>query len=407
MRCKAAILFALTSLILLSGCSVQTDAENETEAEQGLFERKNLASTQADNTQLPRKAEHAFARTALSCINRQYPNKISHVMESAEDVAEPVELTPVFYGCFDWHSAVHGHWLLTRLWGQNLVPEMDMEIQTALDGNFTEQKIAGEVAYFEAGDRAAFERPYGLAWFLQLMAELHEISNSDGPKAEKAKVWLSRLQPLEEIVVSRINDWIPKLAYPIRLGTHNQSAFAFGLFIDWARSTENPTFEKLIVDKTLAFHSDETNCPLSYEPSGEDFLSPCLMTADLMRRVLPQSEFSSWLSDFLPQIPTSGDADWITIGIVKDATDGKLVHLDGVNLSRAWALEGIASALPEDDLRRPSLLAAAKIHGEAGEKSVSTPHYSGSHWLASFATYLRTMRGISKDEEPTEPDVSE
>ncbi len=409
MHFEARILSAMAPLILLAGCSVQSNGEGapESEEEQGLFERKNIAPNPVESGQSPRKIEHAFARTALSCINKQYPNKISHVLSSAADVAEPVNLTPVFYGCFDWHSAVHGHWLLTRLWGQDLVPDMDAEIETALDGNFTEEKIAGEIAYFQTEGRASFERPYGLAWFLQLTAELNEIAKGKGSKAEKAKIWLERFQPLEAIIVNRISDWIPKLAYPIRLGTHNQSAFAFGLFIDWARSTGNASFEKLISEKSLEFHKNDKNCPLSYEPSGEDFLSPCLMTADLMRRVLPPIEFSSWLSEFLPQIPTDGRADWLSVGVVKDATDGKLVHLDGVNLSRAWALEGIASALPEDDKRRPSLLAAATVHGDAGEKSVSTPHYAGSHWLASFATYLRTKRGIVNSDETTKLEVAQ
>lgn len=407
MQLKTVILSTLTSLVLLNGCSVQPNEQDVPEEEQGLFERKNIAPNPEENQQSPRKPEHAFARTALSCVNKQYPNKISHVMSSAEDVAEPVNLTPVFYGCFDWHSAVHGHWLLTRLWGKNLVPDMDTEIETALDGNFTEEKIAGEIAYFQVEGRASFERPYGLAWFLQLTAELREISTGEGPKAEKAKTWLERFQPLETIIVQRISDWLPKLAYPIRLGTHNQSAFAFGLFIDWARSNENSTFEKLVVDKSSEFHKDDKNCPLSYEPSGEDFLSPCLMTADLMRRVMPPSDFALWLSEFLPQIPTDASADWLSIGVVNDATDGKLVHLDGVNLSRAWALEGIASALPDDDPRRASLLEAAKIHGDAGEKSVSTPHYAGSHWLASFATYLRTKRGIVVGDALTEPEPAE
>jgi Protein of unknown function (DUF2891) len=393
---KAVILLAIAPLTILAGCSVQSNGEDGAPEEQGLFERKNIAPDLGEVTQPPAKAEHAFARTALSCINKQYPNKISHVLSSSEDVSEPAKLTPVFYGCFDWHSAVHGHWLLTRLWGQNLVPDMDAEIEAALEANFSAEKIAGEIAYFNGEDRASFERPYGLAWFLQLTAELYEISRGKGPKAEKAKGWLKRLRPLESIIEERISGWIPNLAYPIRLGTHNQSAFAFGLFIDWARSDGNTSFENLISKKALGFHKNDKNCPLSYEPSGEDFLSPCLMTADLMRRVLTPSEFGSWLAEFLPQIPTDGRSDWLAIGVVNDPTDGKLVHLDGLNLSRAWALEGIASALPEGDARQPALLAAAKIHGDAGEKSVSTPHYSGSHWLASFATYLRTKRGIAE-----------
>ncbi|MEP2101194.1 MAG: DUF2891 domain-containing protein [Parasphingorhabdus sp.] len=405
--------FLLSLTIIMSSCSVSNDEGQRDTSEQGYFERKNVAPNPADNSQSPRKPEHAYARIALDCVNKQYPNKISHVMSSASDVQEPVRLTPVFYGCFDWHSAVHGHWLLTRLWGNGSVPEMDDEIAAALSSNFTAEKIAGEVAYFNSGGRASFERPYGLAWFLQLTAELTEIASRDDTKAEQAQIWLDRLKPLESVIKDRIITWVPKLAYPIRLGTHNQSAFAFGLFLDWAWITGDDQMAKLIADKSQAFHSGDRNCPIAYEPSGEDFLSPCLMEADLMRRILTATEFAEWLTAFLPDIPTDGSADWLAVGIVNDPTDGKLVHLDGVNLSRAWALEGIATALPDGDARKASLLASAKLHGDAGEESVRTPHYAGSHWLASFATYWRTERGLNREpaasnqQEEVPPSASE
>lgn len=379
----------------LAGCSVAQEDENQSSQERGVFERRNTAPDPADNGLAPRKAEQAYARIALNCINKQYPNKISHVLNSAADVAEPAKLTPVFYGCFDWHSSVHGHWLLTRLWGQDLVPEMDEEIAAALAANFTAEKIAGELEYFKGADRTAFERPYGIAWFLQLTTELREIADGKDSKAEQAKTWLTRLEPLEAVVVGNIKDWLPKLAYPIRLGTHNQSAFAFGLFLDWAARSGDSEMASLVRNKALSFHRNDQNCPMAYEPSGEDFLSSCLMVADLMRRVMDEREYANWLSDFLPEIPTDGSGDWLAVGIVNDPTDGKLVHLDGLNLSRAWALEGMASALPANDKRRASLLASANLHGNSGEESVRTPHYSGSHWLASFATYWRTRRGIS------------
>jgi hypothetical protein len=391
-----ALMFAM-----LAGCSVAEEDNGQSSQERGVFERKNVAPDPADNSQTPRKAEYAYARIALNCINKQYPNKISHVLNSAVDVAEPSKLTPVFYGCFDWHSAVHGHWLLTRLWGQDLVPDMDEEISAALAANFTAEKIAGELTYFNGDDRKAFERPYGIAWFLQLTTELREIAGGDGGKAEQAKAWLARLEPLEAVIVGNIKDWLPKLAYPIRLGTHNQSAFAFGLFLDWAERSGDDGMASLVRNKALSFHRKDQNCPMAYEPSGEDFLSSCLMVADLMRRVMDDGEYASWLSGFLPEIPTDGSDDWLAVGIVNDPTDGKLVHLDGLNLSRAWALEGMASALPADDRRRASLLASATLHGNSGERSVSTPHYSGSHWLASFATYWRTRRGINTSGSPS------
>lgn len=330
-----------------------------------------------------------FARLALDCVHREYPNKISHVLLSDEDARPPRELTPAFYGCFDWHSSVHGHWLLTRI--LNVAPGSTLreEIRTSLAESFTPQNIEGELAYYTGEDRASFERPYGIAWFLQLIAELEE---SDDPQLGE---WRETLRPLEEAIVANTMDWLPKLSYPIRLGTHNQTAFAFGLMLDYARTVGDEALEETLTGKIRGFHMEDTDCPIGYEPSGEDFLSPCLMEADLMRRILGPEEFSAWLTDFLPGLPEDGSADWLEPGIVLDPSDGKLVHLDGVDLSRAWALEGIAAGLPDGDPRRASLLAAAELHAETGVAAVSDVHYSGSHWLASFATYLKTRRGLT------------
>lgn len=330
-----------------------------------------------------------FAHMALSCVHRQYPNKISHVLNSDADARTPKELTPAFYGCFDWHSSVHGHWLLVRLMKTDPASPFVPTIMDALNKSFTPENMAGEVAYYGAEGRNAFERPYGIAWYLQLVAELAE---SDYPTHQ---AWRETLRPLEEAIVKKVSAWLPNLAYPVRLGTHNQTAFAFGLMLDYARTVGNTAFEAQLTDKILAFHAADKDCPIGYEPSGEDFLSPCLMEADLMRRVMGEREFAVWLGRFLPRIPRGGRADWLAPAIVKDATDGKLVHLDGVNLSRAWALEGIASALPDGDPRIKALLAAADIHKEAGVAAVNDDHYAGSHWLASFATYLTTKRGIA------------
>jgi len=331
-----------------------------------------------------------FARLALDCVHREYPNKVSHVLNDDTDARPPSSLYPVFYGCFDWHSSVHGHWLLVRL--LRTVPEAGMpaglrgEIENALDRSFTADGIAGEVAYFQAEGRSSFERPYGVAWFLQLTTELREWDDT------RSAAWLETLLPLESIIVAQLKSWLPKLAYAIRLGTHNQSMFAFGLILDWARASGDEEMARLVTERSLAFHRDDRNCPLAYEPSGEDFLSPCLMEADLMRRILEPRDFSAWLDGFLPQIPRDGRGDWLAVGIVNDPSDGKLVHLDGVNLSRAWNLRNIAAALPESDPRVPALLAAADLHAKTGISSVSGEHYEGGHWLASFATYLVTRR---------------
>jgi hypothetical protein len=334
---------------------------------------------------------HRFARLALDCVHREYPNKIAHVLNEDADARTPSSLHPVFYGCFDWHSSVHGHWLLVRL--LRTVPAKDWpegmqdEIVAALNRSFTPPGVREEVAYFMAENRKSYERPYGVAWFLQLTAELREWQDP------RARAWLETLRPLETVIVDQVKDWLPKLAYAIRLGTHNQSMFAFGLMLDWARGAGDTGMTQLIRERSLAFHRGDRNCPLDYEPSGEDFLSPCLMEADLMRRILPQDEFAAWLGEFLPGIPRDGRSDWLEPGVVMDPSDGKLVHLDGVNLSRAWNLENIARALPDSDPRRAALLASGRVHAEAGIASVSAEHYEGSHWLASFATYLVTRRG--------------
>ena len=331
-----------------------------------------------------------FVRLALDCVHREYPNKIAHVLNGPGDAGTPSQLYPVFYGCFDWHSSVHGHWMLVRWLRLGVLPaETNAEITAALERSFTAAGVAAEVAYFEAENRKSFERPYGTAWFLQLMTELREW---DDPRAA---AWRATLQPLEDVIVRLTRAWLPNLLYPIRLGTHNQSMFAFGLMLDWAAAAGDADFADQLRRKTLAFHGADRDCPLAYEPSGEDFLSPCLMEADLLRRVLPADEFPGWLGEFMPGIPADGRGDWLEPGRVTDPTDGKLIHLDGVNLSRAWNLENIAAALPADDPRRPALLAAARLHAETGIANVSAEHYEGSHWLASFATYLVTRRGLA------------
>ena len=236
--------------------------------------------------------------------------------------------------------------------------------------------------------RASFERPYGLAWLLQLIVELREWED---PSAREILV---NLRPLEEAALERLNVWLPKLSHPVRIGEHNQTAFALGVMLDYARATANEKFSKLLSDKAQSFYATDKACPLDYEPSGEDFLSPCLAEADLMRRVLPPADFARWLKAFLPQIPSSPNGDWLKVTISPDPSDPKLAHLDGLNLSRAWMLEGILAGLPADDPRRVALSAAAEAHRRAGLAAVTGAHYEGGHWLGSFAVYLVTKRGI-------------
>jgi hypothetical protein len=330
-----------------------------------------------------------FAALALACVQKEYPNKIAHVLNSPEDVKAPHELTPAFYGCYDWHSSVHGHWLLARLVREFPTAPFAIAAVAALEANLTPARIAGEVAYVNATGRESFERPYGLAWLLLLGAELRE---SEAPGVAALS---SALRPLEAAVIARLEAWLPKLAYPIREGEHAQTAFAFGLILDYARGTD-PALAAMVVAKVREFHLNDRDCPINYEPSGQDFLSPCLAEADVMRRVLPPAEFAAWLTTFLPRLPTTNSGAWLPIGVVTDKADGKLAHLDGLNLSRAWMLEGIAAGLPSGDPRRRALMAAADTHAASGLAAVTGEHYAGGHWLGSFATYLTTRRGIGK-----------
>ena len=335
-------------------------------------------------------AAERFARLALDCVHKEYPNKIAHTMNSDADVAPPRELTPAFYGCYDWHSSVHGHWLLARLARKFPDAPFAAAAREALTKSLTAENIAQEAAYLRGEGRASFERPYGLAWLLQLIAELREW---DHPQAREM---LANLRPLEDATLERLNKWLPKLSHPNRVGEHAQTAFALGLMLDYARLSKNAEFEKLLVEKALKFYGNDKNAPLAYEPGGEDFVSPLLGEADVMRRVLPPNEFAKWLKEFMPQLPTTAQADWLPVAVSPDPSDPKLAHLDGLNISRAWMLEGIIAGLPPNDSRRPALQAAAEAHRRAGLAAVTGEHYEGGHWLGSFAVYLVSERGIRR-----------
>ncbi|AFV84768.1 hypothetical protein amad1_06275 [Alteromonas mediterranea DE1] len=332
--------------------------------------------------------ESVFANLALHCIHQEFPNVVKHMMNSADDVKAPNKLYPAFYGCLDWHSSVHGHWLLVRMLNTAKDAVNRDEIIEKLNISFTTENIRGELASLNRENNASFERPYGLAWFLQLTAELRQSS------IPEAKIWLDTLLPLEEEIVARVSAWLPKLAYPIRTGEHSQTAFAFGLMLDWAKISGNKEFEALLTSRVKEYYQADKQCPLAYEPSGQDFLSPCLAEADLMRRVMAKHEYSQWLSAFFPSL-TASTSNWLAPATVTDKTDGKLAHLDGLNISRAWMIEGIISALPDDDARLTVLKKTLKAHREAGLNAVfGDMHYMGSHWLGSFASYLETQRGI-------------
>jgi hypothetical protein len=332
-----------------------------------------------------------FAKLALVCVHKEYPNKISHTLNSDADVAAPRKLTPAFYGCYDWHSSVHAHWLLIRLIRTFPNAAFAPSAREALRQSLTAENIAQEAAYLRAEGRASFERPYGLAWLLQLVTELREW---DDPEAHGMS---ANLHPLEQAALERLNGWLPKLSHPVRIGEHDQTAFALGLMLDYARGSGDTKFAEQVESKARQFYLGDKNCPLAYEPSGEDFLSPCLGEADLMRRVLAGRDFAPWLQAFLPQISSARNRNWLRPVVSPDPSDPKLAHLDGLNLSRAWMLEGIAAGLPKGDKRLPTIMAAAEEHRRAGLAAVTGKHYEGGHWLGSFAVYLVTRRGIRHD----------
>jgi len=324
-----------------------------------------------------------FAKMALACLDREYPNKPDAVLEDASDVRPTRDAHPAFYGCYDWHSSVHGHWMLVRL--ARVAPGMASApaAREALDRHLSAEALAAEATTFAKPGARTFERPYGWAWTLRLAADL--AADSD----PSARAWREHVKPLEDAIVERYHDYLPKLTLPVRSGVHQNTAFALAQALDYARATGRKDFEKIILSRASFYYGQDRACPIAYEPSGEDFFSPCLAEADLMRRVLPPREYASWLKRFLPQLKAH-KAFPLTPVTVTDPTDPRLVHFDGLNLSRAWMLKGIAEGLPASDSRRPVLLKAAAAHETAGLTRVASGDYAGEHWLASFAVYLLT-----------------
>ncbi|MDG1810266.1 MAG: DUF2891 domain-containing protein [Pirellulaceae bacterium] len=330
----------------------------------------------------------AFADLALQGMDQEFPNKPSNVMVDAQSVQSPKEMHPAFYGCFDWHSSIHGHWMLVRL--LRLYPNHPRmaEIRAKLNEHLSAENLAKEADYFAMKQNRSFERMYGWAWAFRLMAELKEWDDAQGNQ------WRANLQPLEKILLERISDYLPKLAYPIRTGVHPDTAFALGQTLDYARAVGNQELEKLVLERSRDYYLNDVDYPSNYEPSGEDFFSAGLNEADLMRRVLEPQAFSAWLKAFMPSLGQSNDHRLLQPVEVSDVTDGKIVHLAGLDLSRAWCLQGVASALGDDDPRKQILLEAAKAHAQVGFRYVFSGHYEGEHWLATFAVYALTKVGM-------------
>jgi len=318
-----------------------------------------------------------FARLALSHVTREYPNLLYHTMSSRGDVKAPRQLHPVFFGSMDWHSCVHGYWLLATL--LRLFPAIRLagEIEQLFDTQLTAAKVRGEVRYLRQPLRGIFERPYGWAWLLMLAAEL---SRHDGKKAKRRS---DALAPLADAFIQRFLEFLPKATYPTRVGTHFNSAFAITLALEYAEVSGNDTLRKALTRKAINWYLKDVDCQ-AWEPGGDDFLSSALMEAECVRRVLKLSDYSSWLDRFLPRLAAREPATLFTPATVSDRSDGKIAHLDGLNLSRAWCWRSIAATWPESDARRGIALEAADKHLAASLPYVAGD-YMGEHWLATFA----------------------
>lgn len=323
-----------------------------------------------------------FAGVALAHLTREYPNKIEHVLNGTGDVKTPRQLHPAFFGSFDWHSCVHGYWLLATLLRRFPSLPQAREIAAVFDAQFTESNIAGEVDYFVQPLRGTFERTYGWAWLLMLSAEL---SRQEAPAAKR---WNAALRPLTELMVQRFQEFLPKATYPIRVGTHYNSAFALALALEYSDTVGDTKLGDLLRGKARAWYSADEDCQ-AWEPGGDDFLSSALMEGECMRRALPAAEFPSWMSRFLPGIGERRPARLFEPATVSDRSDGKIAHLDGLNLSRAWCWKSLASVFPESDPRHRAAMSAAQTHLDAGLEHVAGD-YMGEHWLATFAVLALT-----------------
>ena len=325
-----------------------------------------------------------FARLALKGVNKEYPNKLDHIMAGSGDVQSPRTLHPAFYGCYDWHSSVHGHWMLARLLQR--FPELPeaAEIRAVFADHFSAASLGAEAAYFARPESRTFERTYGWAWLLKLTQEINGWNDPD------AREWAKNLKPLADAVAARYVSFFPKQLYPIRTGVHPNTAFGLALAYDYAGSVGDDALKKLVEDRARHYYGNDVDAPARWEPGGSDFFSPSLLEADLMRRVLPTEEFRAWFARFLPGTSRGEPKELFTPADVLDRTDPQLVHLDGLNLNRAWTMRSLAASLPVGDPARLVLDRSSARHAAAGLAQVASGDYAGEHWLASFAVYLLT-----------------
>lgn len=377
-------IFVLAGLVLLS-CKNGNEKTEEVKASKKdttHLEKTTNSLNGEEPLKLNLEQANNLAELPLNCLGTEYPNKLNQTLDSAEEIGGPQEFHPAFFGCFDWHSSVHGHWSLVSLLKQFPDLERAEEIKEKLKNSLSEENIKVEVAYFKTDEN--YERTYGWAWILKLAEELQTWED---PLARELE---SNLQPLTNLMVAKYKEFLPKLNYPIRVGEHTNTAFALAFAYDYAVSTEETELKELIERRAKTFYLNDDNCPLEWEPSGFDFLSPCLSEIDIMRRILPKNAFDMWMEDFMPQLKE--DSFSIQVGEVSDRTDGKLVHLDGLNFSRAWVLFGLANQYPDYS----HLQEIAKEHVNYSLPNIIGDTYEGGHWLGSFALYALQESNIEK-----------
>ena len=362
-------------LILAStSCKNENTPNNESSDKTEAISKEDVNPIQAP-LELTLDQANTLANLPLDCIQVEYPNKLNQTLGGKENLGEPKALHPAFYGCFDWHSSVHGHWSLVKLLKKFPDLEKREEAIAKLQHNISKENIAAEIAYFMDKHNKSYERTYGWAWLLKLAEELH---NWDDPVARELE---ANLQPLSDLIVQKYINFLPKLRYPIRVGEHTNTAFGLSFAWDYANTINHQALKNSIEKKAREFYSNDQECPITWEPSGYDFLSPCFEEIDIMRRVLGVEEFEQWISSFMPQLK---EKDFnIEVGEVSDRTDGKLVHLDGLNFSRAWVLYGLAKQYKEYD----HLLYVANTHINYSLPNLVGDSYEGGHWLGSFAIY--------------------
>ncbi len=373
----------LTLLLLIFIFSCKGDNPNKVDKQQNSEKNKPLENGDSENDimmdetiVLNLEEANKLAELPLNCIDVEYPNKLGQTLENKKALGEPSELHPAFYGCFDWHSSVHAHWSMVSLLKQFPTLNKKEELEEKLKASLSFKNIQTELEYFKRDQSDSFERTYGWAWLLKLAGEL---KTWDDPLANELD---KNLQPLTNLIVSRYLEFLPKLNYPVRVGEHGNTAFGLSHAYDYAVAAENEELRDLIAKRARDFYLSDKNCPVNWEPGGFDFLSPCLEEVNVMRRILPRNAFEMWIENFMPELQND-DFDMV-VGEVSDRSDGKLVHLDGLNFSRAWVFYGLVKDYPE---KFGHLKPLADEHMAYSFPNIVDDTYEGGHWLGTFAVY--------------------